>query len=177
MVRCGGFKIETDSTGEIYHWLKALLDRPKEMPKHLPHNMFYSLSSEPSPNRLYNPDRFMQEEEIADINEKNASYLWSPDHTFATSTPLRPSTAAFTAPQPSPLRQTQPPAIPVTSQEEDEEDLFGSFSGLDGLDLDALEADVLQQRASETTVGASTTLSDSNKSNKRKFSLSMDNDL
>lgn len=162
-IRCGGFKVEEDCTAEIYHWLKALQERPKDNVQQHPPNMFYSLSSAPSPNRLLNSD-FLQSP-IREINPQNTSYLWSPDHTFATSTPVRAvqeSNSQITAP--SPLRQTNlnmaQEAIEDEFGDDDDDDEFDSFGGID---LAALEANALQKQQEEAESGI-----------KRRWTLTMD---
>jgi hypothetical protein len=171
-IRCGGFKVEEDCTAEIYHWLKAIQERPKGSIQEQPPNMFYSLSSAPSPNRLLNSE-FLQSP-IRDINPQNAGYLWSPDHTFATSTPIRAVQESQVASTSSPLRQTNfiAPTTEAVMQDnlednlEDDELDDDEFDSFGGIDLAALEADALakqQQDQSSATAG-----------NKRKWTLSMD---
>jgi hypothetical protein len=162
VIRCGGFKVEEDCTAEIYHWLKAIQERPKDIAQKQPPNMFYSLSSFPSPNRLLN-EEFLQSP-IRDINAQNAGYLWSPDHTFATSTPIRAVQESNTqAVTPSPLRQTNLNKVQETIEDEDEDDEFDSFGDID---LAAFEADALQKQVqNRPSVDAG---------NKRKWILTMD---
>lgn len=151
ILQCNGFKVDEDGSGvgEIHHWLKAIADRPRNIPTQT--NMFYSISSVPSPNRLLN-ENFMASP-LRDFNAENTGYLWSPDHTFATSTPLRAIIKEESG--------DQEEGIHVDVILEEDEDDFDSFGEID---LVALEANAIQQQQQQEQCT----------SNKRKFSLSMD---
>lgn len=134
MLQCGGFKIEEDCTLEIYHWLKVLQDRPTRDDAPAT-NMFYSLSSYPSPNRLLDAN-FMQSP-VEDIDARNATYLWSPNHKFATSTPIRlhqqhPITN-------SPLRAMTEERVNNDDDEFDDDDEFGD------IDFSLIESNAMHQ--------------------------------
>lgn len=116
----------------MYHWLKVIQNRPKAIMV-TDKNMFYSLSSLPSPTRLLK-DNFMQSP-IRDINSKNVGFQWSPDRAFATSTPIR-------AVQESPLRQRT--HMPIQFDEEDEDDEFVDFGSID---FGALENNALLENS------------------------------
>ncbi|KAI8643090.1 hypothetical protein BD408DRAFT_415566 [Parasitella parasitica] len=144
VLHCNGFKVEEDGGGvsEIHHWLKAIAERPNNLSA-TQANMFYSISSFPSPTRLLN-DSFMASP-LRDFNAANTGYLWSPDHAFATSTPLRA----------------------VMKEEIDfDDDEFDSFGEID---LVALENNALQQQQQQMQQMQRQPIV-----NKRKFSLSMD---
>ncbi|GAA5803643.1 hypothetical protein HPULCUR_009126 [Helicostylum pulchrum] len=129
-IECVGFNIEESEAAEMYHWLKVIQDRPKEITA-ADKNMFYSLSSLPSPTRLLK-DNFMQSP-IRDISSKSSRFQWSPDRAFATSTPIR-------AIQESPLRQTT--HKPIQFDEDDDEDDDG-FVDFGSVDFGALENNAL----------------------------------
>ncbi|CAO0792058.1 unnamed protein product [Mucor circinelloides] len=143
ILHCTGFRIDEDggALNEIYHWLKAVTDRPSNVSSQ--RNMFYSISSAPSPNRLLR-ENFMVSP-LRDFTAENTKYLWSPDHVFATSTPLKPLT-----------RQVETAAVAEDDDDDDEFDTFG-----DDIDLAAFEADAIERHQQQ-------------QANKRKHSLSMD---
>lgn len=135
VVHCGGFKIEDNDASELYHWLRVMQERPSNPDQEM---MFHTLSSLPSPNRLLR-DNFLQSP-IRDDSNSN-KFSWSPDHAFATSTPIR-------AVQESPLKQRSDRVIIAkireqVKEEEEEEDEFGDDFG-SSIDLIALENDALQ---------------------------------
>lgn len=133
VITCSGFRIEDNEAVEIYHWLRVLQERPKTKITKQDKNMFYSLSSLPSPTRLLN-DNFLGSP-IRD--SQNAGYLWSPDHSFATSTPIR---AVQESQVSSPLRQRSQKLIPVEVNDDDDDDEFDDFGSID---LIALENNAL----------------------------------
>lgn len=129
-IECTGFRIEESDAAEMYHWLKVIQDRPKSISRIEEDQMFHSLSSFPSPNRLLK-DNFL-ESPIRDINAtKNPGFSWSPDHAFATSTPIR------TVPE-SPLRQRT-----LKIELVDFDDEFEEFGSTDYGELLALENNAL----------------------------------
>ncbi|KAI8376979.1 hypothetical protein BD560DRAFT_367368 [Blakeslea trispora] len=118
VIRCGGFRLEEDGLSEIVFWVKTLQDRPRHEKSSQTEtkNMFYSLSSLPSPKRLMTP-HFMESPLRKTPSSQNANtYIWSPDHMFATSTPMR-----------------------VSQQQSDDDDLDDEFSSFGDVDLLALE--------------------------------------
>ncbi|KAL9551181.1 hypothetical protein MBANPS3_004383 [Mucor bainieri] len=149
ILHCDGFKVDEDggALSEIHHWLKAMEDRPCNVSSQ--RNMFYTLSSAPSPNRLLK-DNFMMSP-LREFTSDNTKYLWSPDHVFATSTPLK-------------LVRENEAAVEVVIDDPDDEDFeeFDTFG--DDIDLAALEADALQRHKEQQQ----------QQPNKRKYSLSMD---
>ncbi|KAG2205402.1 hypothetical protein INT47_007187, partial [Mucor saturninus] len=126
-----GFRIETNEAVEMYHWLRVLQERPKTTLAKGDKNMFCTLSSLPSPTRLLK-DNFLGS---PIRGSQNTGYLWSPDHSFATSTPIRAVQESQAA---SPLRQRSIKLIPV--QEDDDDDEFDDFGSID---LIALENNAL----------------------------------
>ncbi|CEP20137.1 hypothetical protein [Parasitella parasitica] len=122
VLHCNGFKVEEDGggTSEMYHWLKAMAERPGNLSA-TQANMFYSISSFPSPARLLN-DNFLASP-LRNFNDTNTGYLWSPDHVFATSTPLK--------------------AV-IKEEEEFDDDEFDSFGEIDLVELE--NNAVLQQQ-------------------------------
>ncbi|GAN02125.1 hypothetical protein MAM1_0017c01565 [Mucor ambiguus] len=147
ILRCNGFKVDEDggALSEIYHWLKAVENRPRNVSSQ--RNMFYSVSSAPSPNRLLK-ENFMVSP-LRDFTADNTKYLWSPDHVFATSTPLRL------------IRENETVAVAaIDDNDEDFDDEFDTFG--DDIDLAAVEAAALQR------------LEQQQQPNKRRYSLSMD---
>lgn len=153
ILQCNGFKVDEDGggVGEIHHWLKAIADRPQNIP--IQTNMFYSISSAPSPNRLLN-ENFMASP-LRDFSTENTGYLWSPDHAFATSTPLRAIIKEESG------DQEEGTHVDVILEEDEDEDDFDSFGEID---LVALEANAIHQQQQQEQCT----------SNKRKFSLSME---
>ncbi|KAI8367996.1 hypothetical protein EDC96DRAFT_506008 [Choanephora cucurbitarum] len=140
-IRCGGFKVEEDCLSEIIFWTRALQDRPKHNKCSQPEarNMFYSLSSLPSPKRLMTP-HFMESPLRKTPNSQNANtYIWSPDHMFATSTPMR-------AVQDLSQRRSQLAASGAPTQlrskqqhSDDDDDFDDEFSSFGDVDLLAIE--------------------------------------
>ncbi|KAG2230380.1 hypothetical protein INT48_004191, partial [Thamnidium elegans] len=132
VIECAGFNIEDSEASEMYHWLKVLQNRPK-VTATVDKNMFYSLSSLPSPTRLLK-ENFMQSP-IRDINSKNAGFQWSPDHAFATSTPIR-------SVHESPLRKIT--HRPLQIDDDDDDDEFVDFGSID---FGALENNALLEKS------------------------------
>lgn len=130
VIICDGLRMETNEAIEIYHWLRVLQERPKKTLAEQDKNMFCTLSSLPSPTRLLK-DNFLGS---PIRGSQNTGYLWSPDHSFATSTPIRAVQESQAA---SPLRQRPLKLVPVQEDEDDEFDDFGS------IDLIALENNAL----------------------------------
>ena len=134
---CGGFFIEDNDAAELHHWIRALQDRPADTLNSAPlitksKYQFHTLSSLPSPNRITR-EKFL----ASPIREENnQKFAWSPDHAFATSTPMR-------AVQESPLRfrTMRLSTITTTKIEEEEEDEFGDdeFGDFGSMDLINLE--------------------------------------
>lgn len=150
ILHCDDFKVNVDggALSEIHHWLKAVADRPHNNVSSQ-RNMFYSVSSAPSPNRLLK-ENFMVSP-LRDFAADDAKYLWSPNHVFATSTPLKL------------IREHAPPSAAAVAEaeedeEDEEEDEFDTFG--DDIDQAALEAAALQRHQQQA--------------NKRRYSLSMD---
>ncbi|CAO3641130.1 unnamed protein product [Mucor hiemalis] len=136
VIHCGGFNIEDNDASEIYHWIRTMQDRPKTVDA--PKEMFHTLSSLPSPKRLLR-ENFLESPMKEGSN--SSGFAWSPDHAFATSTPIR-------AVQVSPLRtrtdRFAPPMAKSTRKEDSDEfddDEFGDFGS--SVDFDALENDAL----------------------------------
>jgi hypothetical protein len=168
---CGGFRVEDSDITEMYHWLRVIQERPQEKKSsNKPDQpMFYTLSSYPSPRRLLN-DSFLKESPIRSdelINSQNAGFLWSPDHTFATSTPIRAVTVLQESQSSShngksPLRQRSdrviipPPITPaIIAQQQKEADEFdddgdGLFDDFGSGDLLALENNALLMNRDNT---------------------------
>ncbi|KAI7898980.1 uncharacterized protein BX663DRAFT_555311 [Cokeromyces recurvatus] len=151
VLRCGGFKIEEDCTAEIYHWLKILQNRP---PKELQTKtvMFSSLSSYPSPNKIVTNEEFV-ESPIRDLDSQNTGYLWSPNHIFATSTPLRLNQQIISSPLNNKVHNGNlKPTNNIIQQDDplnddfhavfDDDDDFDDFGEID---LVALEANAMKQ--------------------------------
>ncbi|KAK4514075.1 uncharacterized protein ATC70_006083 [Mucor velutinosus] len=153
ILHCNGFQVDEDggALSEIYHWLKAVADRPRNVSSQ--RNMFYSVSSAPSPNRLLKEDFMVSP--LRDFTTDNSKYLWSPDHVFATSTPLKL------------MQENEPGAMAAINEDEDEDededDEFDTFG--EDIDLAAVEAAALQQFEQQQQ---------QQQPNKRKYSLSMD---
>lgn len=155
ILHCEGFKVDEDGGAltEVYHWLKAVEDRPRNVVSSQ-RNMFYSVSSAPSPNRLLK-DNFLASP-LREFTSDNTKYLWSPDHVFATSTPLKLA------------RENEPAAMAAIMDDEDDDDDFDEFDTLgDDIDLAAMEAAAVEAAALQR-------LEQQQQPNKRKFSLSMD---
>lgn len=136
VITCNGFRIEDNEAIEIYHWLRVLQERPKTRITKHDKNMFSSLSSLPSPTRLLK-ENFLGSP-IRDF--QNTGYLWSPDHSFATSTPIR---AVQEAQVSSPLRHRSQKLVPIEDDFDDEFDDFGS------IDLIALENNAIMMTSSK----------------------------
>lgn len=143
VIQCGGFQVEDNDASEMYHWIRAMQERPDV--NSTPKEMFHTLSSLPSPKRLLR-DNFLE----SPIKENNSKgFAWSPDHAFATSTPIR-------AVQVSPLRQRSDkfssPMAKSTIRREDSDEFDDEFSDFGfSVDFDALENEALLMSATQNS--------------------------
>ncbi|KAI8977891.1 hypothetical protein BDB01DRAFT_288573 [Pilobolus umbonatus] len=127
ILRCGGYSIGNIQS-ELYHALRAIEENPLFHKKDemsaskstVNQQAFHSLSSLPSPKRPV-PPNFMQ----SPMSDQSR-FLWSPDHHFATSTPIRAVTRS--------IMTNPPPKMALAEVDE-----FDEFDEFDDIDVDAFE--------------------------------------
>ncbi|KAF7730568.1 hypothetical protein EC973_001949 [Apophysomyces ossiformis] len=130
---------------EIYHCLKAIQScsgeaNAKPQRSRLP-GIFRSISSQVSPT----PDPTAIARFNLESIEDGDSWDWSPDHPFATSTPIQ-------AVRQSPLRtsfRSQSHRRSHMADNQDDSIGFGEDSLLDAIDLDAIEEAAMQAKHQE----------------------------
>ncbi|KAI9490178.1 hypothetical protein BDB00DRAFT_566988 [Zychaea mexicana] len=183
-VRCGGFHVDHDPIREIYHWIKVMqvnkldmrmpaddnhdgLAKSSSSSNHVLSEKFQTLFSQPSPTSpgpvsplIKNHDSYHSNSSSFLDNFDSQEFNWSPDHPFASSTPISrlPHLANGdrgdeNTHEGSPLRY---PVQRVTLAEkqdmadddddDDEEFGFDDDSALDNFDMSAFEEKALDSR-------------------------------